>query len=150
MKASDGSIKWTFTGKNWFWAQPVIDNATVYAGCLDGFIYALNPDTGVIVKEFDVKKELDLKSPVAFSSQPVIVDSSIIFADREGVIFAINTDNSQIRVIINLKEKLKKDVTVDGPLTAYKGIIYVHTQDGALQRINAVTGASLSPILLHT
>jgi hypothetical protein len=37
---------------------------------------------------------------------------------------------------------------VDGPLAAYHGIVFVHTQDASLQRINAATGALLPPVPL--
>jgi outer membrane protein assembly factor BamB len=136
LKASDGSLKWKFSGKNFFWAEPVVVNDTIYVGCLDGFIYVLQAATGVKVAE------IDLKNPV--SSKPVIVANSIIFANRKGVVYSLATGTNEIKQLADIKN------TVDGPLTAYGEIVYIHTQDMMLQRINAVSGASLTPISLHT
>jgi outer membrane protein assembly factor BamB len=136
LNASDGTLKWKFSGNNWFWAQPAVWNGVIYAGCLDGFVYALNADTGVEVARFD------LGSPVA--SQPVVVADSVIFANTKGVIYSINTSTNEIKTLTDLKK------TVNGPLTAYGEIVYVHTQDQMLQRINAVTGASLISISLQS
>ncbi len=136
LKASDGTLKWKFTGNNWFWAQPVVWNGVIYAGCLDGFVYALDADTGVEVARFD------LGSPL--SSQPVIVDGSAIFVNRKGVVYSIDTTTNGIRQLADL------DTTVNGHLAAYGEIVYIHTQENTLQRINAVTGALLSPISLSS
>jgi eukaryotic-like serine/threonine-protein kinase len=136
LNASDGAPKWTFTGKNFFWAEPVVYNDMLYVGCLDNFVYVLNPATGAKIAEFD------LGSPV--SSRPVVVADSVIFASGKGVIYSISTATNEIKQLADLKK------TVDGPLTAYGEIVYIHTQDLMLQRVNAVTGALLSPISLKS
>ena len=136
IRSSDGALKWKFTGGNWFWAQPVVWNGVIYAGCLDGFVYALNADTGVEVHRFDLGN--------AVSSQPVIVEGSVIFANRKGVVYSIDTGTNGIRQLADLKK------TVNGPLAANGEIVYIHTEENALQRINAVTGALLSPIYLSS
>jgi outer membrane protein assembly factor BamB len=133
---SDGTLKWKFTGNNWFWAQPAVWNGTIYAGCLDGFVYAFNADTGAKVAEFDLGR------PV--SSQPVIVGDSVIFVNRKGVVFSIDTHTNQIAQLADFKK------TVDGPLTVNGEVVFIHTQDNMLQRINAVTGALLTTISLQS
>jgi outer membrane protein assembly factor BamB len=42
VRVGESEATWKFAGGNWFWAAPVIDEGTVYAGCLDGKIYALD------------------------------------------------------------------------------------------------------------
>ena len=39
---------------------------------------------------------------------------------------------------------------IDGPLTEHEGIVYIHTQDDSLQRINAANGAILGSIFLES
>jgi len=134
--AADGSLRWKFTGENWFWAKPVVYNNTVYAGSLDGKVYALDAESGGKVAEFNPG------SPV--SSSPVLVNSSIIFASQEGVIYAVDTGSNELRRLADIGEK------VYGPLFANEGIIYIHTQDLMLHRVNASTGAELTPILLKS
>jgi outer membrane protein assembly factor BamB len=121
---------------NWFWSQPVVWNGIIYAGCLDGSVYALNTDTGVEVARFDLGN--------AVSSQPVIVDSSVIFVNRKGVVYSINTGTSGIRQLADLEK------TINGPLATNGEIVYIHTEENILQRINVVTGALLSPVSLNS
>ncbi len=130
LNASDGSLKWKFTGSNWFWAEPVVYNDMIYAGCLDGYVYVLKAATGEKVAEIDLTEQI--------SSRPVIVDSSIIFATRKGVVYSLNTGTNEVKQLADIE----KDV--DGPLTAYNGIVYIHTQDKMLQRINASDGSVLT------
>jgi outer membrane protein assembly factor BamB len=134
VSASNGQGKVVITAENWFWAEPVIVNNTIYAGSLDGKVYVLRADTGAKVTT------VDLNSPV--SSRPVIVDNAVIFATRKGVIYSINTVSNQATQLADIK------LEVDGPLTAREGIVYIHTQDLALKRVNTVTGAVLPPISL--
>ena len=134
--ATDGSLRWKFMSENWFWAEPVVYNNTVYTGSLDGKVYALQANSGDQVAEFN------LESPV--SSTPVIVDSAIIFASREGVIYNLDTGSNELRRLADIGEE------VYGPLSASDGIVYVHTQDLTLHRINANTGAVLMSISLKS
>jgi outer membrane protein assembly factor BamB len=136
ISTANGNLKWKFTGKSWFWAEPVVFNDNIYAGCLDGNMYVLKAGTGEKVKAFELESGI--------SSQPVMVDSSIIFATRKGVIYSIDTASQEIKQIADIK------TDVDGPLMAYEGVIYIHTQALELQRINAASGALLRPISLKS
>jgi eukaryotic-like serine/threonine-protein kinase len=145
---NSGTLRWTtpFTGKNWFFSQPAVWNGTIYAGCLDGFVYALNFETGAKVAEFD------LGNPV--SSQPVVVNHNVIFTNSKGVIYSIDAGDTsapgppppatnEIRQLADLKK------TVNGPLTVNGEVVFIHTTDNILERINAVTGALLTPVSLQ-
>lgn len=136
VNAADGSLRWEFMGENWFWAKPVIYDNTIYAGCLDGKVYVLKADTGEKIAE------LDLESPV--SSSPVVVNSSIIFASREGVVYSIDTGLNELKRLAEIDEE------VFGPLSVSEGIIYIHTQDLTLHRVNATTGAVLRSVSLKS
>jgi outer membrane protein assembly factor BamB len=121
---------------NWFWATPVVYDNTIYAPCLDDRVYALSADTGDKVAEFK------LDSPV--SSSPVVVNGTIILASRKGVIYAIDTGRNALKQLAEIEEE------VYGPLCASEGVVYIHTQDLTLHRINADTGAVLRPISLES
>ncbi len=136
VSAVDGSLRWQFMGENWFWANPVVYDSTIYAACLDDRVYALQADTGDKVAEFE------LGSPV--SSSPVVVNSSIILASRKGVIYAIDTGRNELRQLADIEEEIY------GPLCASEGVVYIHTPDLTLHRINATTGAVLRPISLES
>ena len=114
--------------ENWFWAKPVAYNNVIYAPCLDGKVYILDAETGNEV--VDAK---DLESPV--SASPVVVNSSVIFASRQGVIYSLDTDSKALRQLVDIEKE------VYGPLSANEGIVYLHTQDMTLHRMDAETGA---------
>lgn len=133
---ADGSLKWRFMGQNWFWAMPLIHEGALYAGCLDKQVYVLNPASGAEIASFDLGGQV--------ASSPVAVDKYVVFATRKGVVFSIDTVSHQLKQLADYE----KDV--DGPLTAYEGIVYVHTSELALERVNVLTGAILSPISLES
>jgi outer membrane protein assembly factor BamB len=135
LNKSDGSLKWKFSGNNWFWTESVVLNDTLYAACLDGYVYVLKAADGAKVAEFD------LGNPV--SSRPVVVDSSVIFVTRKGAVYSLPAGAGEPGLLTDI------DKAVDGPLTAYNGIVYIHTQDLMLQRVNAVDGSVLSAISLE-
>jgi len=136
LNAFDGSLKWKFMGENWFWAEPVVVNEVIYAPCLDGNVYALKVATGAKLNGYA------LESPV--SSRPVVVDDSVIIATRKGVIYSLATGAGEIVQLADFEQD------IDGPLTAYEGIVFIHTQDISLQRINAINGAILRPVSLKS
>ena len=133
---ADGSLKWKFMGSNWFWAKPVVYGGTVYTGDLEGLVYALRADNGARLAEFD------LKSPAA--SEPVVVGSSVIVASKKGVVYAIDTELMEMKMLADVGGD------VYGPLCASDGIVYIHTPDLTLHRINAITGAVLRTISLES
>lgn len=133
--ATDGSLRWKFMGGNWFWAKAVVYNNIIYAGCLDGKVYALRADSGNKVAEFD------LGSPV--SSSPVVVNSSIIFTSKKGAVYSIDTGSKELKQLADIENE------VYGPLFAREGVIFIHTQDLTIHRVDATTGAILMPISLN-
>ncbi|MFC2011625.1 PQQ-binding-like beta-propeller repeat protein [Chloroflexota bacterium] len=122
-----GNYKWKFSGENWFWAKAIARNGTIYAGCLDGKVYALNADSGSLQKEFD------LEGPI--SSSPVLVDDLLIVVTEEGVVYALDTGSNQKRELVNLEEK------VNAALTAGQGVVYVHTVADTLHEVDVHSGA---------
>ena len=137
LNAADGTLKWKFKAENWFWAKPVIYEGKIYAGCLDGKVYVLDAATGNKLNEFN------LEGPLA--ADPVIHEDNIIFATKEGTIYSINANQNTLRQLAILDEG---KVKVNGPLAISDGVIYIHTQDLTLRRVNADTGAILGNISL--
>jgi eukaryotic-like serine/threonine-protein kinase len=133
----DGSVKWQFGGKNWFWAKPALFNGKLYAACLDHFVYVLDPVTGTAAHE-----AYDMGNPV--SSAPAVVDNFIIFTTREGSMYKIDTTTMDKTPVIDLQ------ATIDGPLMAYKGIIYAHPQAAIMFLIDPVAGKQVGTISLES
>ena len=137
LDAGTGAYKWSFLGGNWFWSKAAFLNGKIYAGNLDGKVYVLDPAVGTLLDTYDLEESL--------AAAPVINGTDIIFATREGAVYTIDTVSRQASLLIAL-EKVK----VNGPLTINDGIVYVHTQDADLRRINAENGAVLSSIDLKS
>ncbi len=139
VNTTDGSLKWKseVEAGSWFWARPVVYNNTVYAPSLDGKVYALDAESGNVVVD-----AIDLQSPI--SSSPIVVNSSIIFASQQGVIYALDTGSKQLKRLADIEEE------VYSPLSSSEGVIYIHTQDQTLHRVNADTGAILMSISLKS
>ncbi len=137
LDAESGNLKWQFAGDNWFWGKAVILDGKIYAGNLDGKVYVLDPANGNLIGEYD------LEGPLAAS--PVIHEEKIIFATSEGSIYSIDTVSGEKRLLATLEE-----IKINGPLAINDGIIYAHTTDVDLRRINADTGAILPPISLKS
>ena len=53
-------------------------------------------------------------------------------------------------LMLGWKEILMKDGEVYGPLAVYQRVVYIHTQDLTLHRVNAENGAVLRPISLES
>jgi outer membrane protein assembly factor BamB len=130
LDAAGGSLKWKFMADSWFWAKPVIYDGVIYAPCLDGKVYILNVGTGS-----EVVAAFDLESPV--SSSPVLVGDKIIVASEEGKVFAVDASSNQLRLLADIEE------TVNTPLCASEGTIYVYTGSQNLYALNAESGAKL-------
>ena len=111
-------------------------NNIVYAGCLDGRVYALDAQNGNKVEEFD------LGSPVA--SSPVLVGKTIFIAAEDGKIYSLDTGNNKIKqlAVIDTKDP------ASAPLAATDEIVYIHTPNLTIHRIDIETGAKLMPIPL--
>ena len=130
---TSGNKKWQFSGENWFWAMPVLHEGRIYAGCMDDRLYVLDAITGNKINE------IDLGSPVP--STPVIIGDKLIVASKEGIVFSVNTASGSLTTLVELDE-----LEILGPLTGYGSIVYIHTQDKKLHRINVENGAVLRDI----
>jgi outer membrane protein assembly factor BamB len=137
LNAADGTLKWKFMGENWFWAKPAIYEGKIYAGCLDDKVYVLDAATG------DKLNEFNLEGPLA--ADPVIYEDNVIFATREGTLYSISATQNALKQLAILDDN---KVQINGPLAINDGIVYIHTQDLILRRVNAETGAILGPISL--
>jgi outer membrane protein assembly factor BamB len=131
----DGSVKWSFSGEGWFWSNPVIYNGRLYAGCLDDNLYVLDADTGAKVTEYT-------EGPVA--APPVVAGNSIIFASRDGKIYKISTESGDIKQLADIEQ------AVDGPLAIEANILFVHTPNLLLHRINIDNGDKLPSVVLSS
>ena len=74
----------------------------------------------------------------------MVVGEFIVFASKDGVVYAVDTGSRGLKQLADIDED------VYGPLCADGMIVYMHTQDLKLHRVNAVTGAVLGTISLES
>ena len=73
----------------------------------------------------------------------MLVDDAIIFASQEGKIFSLDTGSNTVKQLANLETE------INSALCVFDGIIYIHTQDTVLHRVDLNTGAKLTEISLE-
>lgn len=137
---TNGKMVWKFPATdegendphNWFWAKPLISENVLYAPCLDGKIYALNASDGSLVNTFDIGDTI--------SSSPVLVDNILVVASS-------NLAKTTSRVYaIELSDGSRRELTtfttsINAPLYASNGIIYIHTRGDSFYGLNVQNGA---------
>jgi outer membrane protein assembly factor BamB len=122
-------------GENWFWANPVAVDGLIYAPCLDGNVYVIDNSTGEKVDLYT------LESPV--SSSPVMVNENLIMAARDGLVYSLNTETGNLEKVGDVEN------SVFGALTAAGGIVYIHTQDLTIHRLDTNNWSMLSSVSLE-
>ena len=123
---SDGKVRWTFKGGNWFWADPVVKGKIIYATCLDHKIYAIDVQTG---------KELwQYEGDSAFISKPVLSGDFLTAISDSGEIYLLDLNNGA------LKQKISIGYATMAPLYAKDNIIYVHARNDYIYAVDIQTG----------
>lgn len=78
--------RWSFRADNWFWTTPIFVNGVVYAGSLDGNVYAVDIATG----DLAWARPFETDDPVR--SAPVLAGGVIVVADRGGNVYGIDPE----------------------------------------------------------
>jgi outer membrane protein assembly factor BamB len=115
--------------RNWFWATPVIDGGVVYAGCLDGTVYAIEARTGQRLWEFDTE------DPIVTS--PVLMDSLLIVINESGTMYVFDTELADEAVPL---ESISIGADVRSSYCAQGGLVCVRGEDNQLYVVDIDTG----------
>jgi len=140
--SSNGTPVWTSApADNWFWTQGLIAGNSLYAGNLDGNVYAYDVSNG------DLKWHADLGSSIR--SAPVLENGTLLVAARNGFIHGLDPDNGQDKW-----SPINAGGSVLANLIAAPGnAVYATTQPGSktvarLIEIDPTTGTS-SNVITH-
>ena len=127
VSGSAGILKWTFPAGNSFDSSPAIGpDGIVYAGSLDGNIYAMNSDGS---QKWAFPTGASIKSAPAIGS-----DGTVYAGSGDGNLYAINADGSQ-------KWACPTGGGVESsPAIGPDGTIYVGSDDNYLYAIDPSTG----------
>jgi len=144
---------WTFpqdgpAGK-WFWAPPVIKDGIVYAGCLDGKIYAVNATTGKQIWFYATADKNGGSSPIV--SSPVLTDNFLLVANEGGnlYVFDLSGDEGQQGIPSNAVVPIGDTAAkVTSSFCAEDGFAYIRDDNNSLYIVNISTGQVRPPIPL--
>jgi len=116
---------------NWFWAPPVTKGGIVYAGCLNGGLYAVEAKTGENLWEFNAG------SPIVAS--PVLMDNMLIVVDESGTVYVFDLNTELGNEAVPLMT-VSIDAAVKSSFCAQEGLIYIRGDDNQLYVVDIDVG----------
>jgi outer membrane protein assembly factor BamB len=117
---------------NWFWASPIVNEGIVYAGCLDGKLYAIEAETGRKLWEFDAE------SPIV--SSPVLMDNLLIVTDESGTVYVFDLSAELEDEAVPLKA-ISIGADVRSSFYAQEGLVYIRDEDNWIYIVDIDMGA---------
>ncbi len=121
--------RWQIKAANWFWTRPLVADSVVYAGSLDGNVYAVETGSG----KSHWPKPFSAKAPV--HAAPVLTGGRLIVVDGDGHVYALNpTDGSLVAGPLAVGGSVPAD-----PLVLADGNVALVTSGGAVFRIDPAT-----------
>ena len=128
----DGSLGWEFQGEGAFAAVPLIDAGTVYAGCHDGRLYALELTSGKLRWTYDAREQL--------GTHPAMVGGLVVVASLQDTVFAVEAATGAWKW--HHRRDLNEGFTIHGAASvrADGGKVFAAYSDGTVAALDAATG----------
>ncbi len=128
----DGKLAWEFQGKGPFAGEPLIDGGTVYAGCHDGWLYALDLATGALRWKYDAKEQL--------GTRPALVKGLVVVASLQDTVFAVDAASGAWKW--HHRRDLGEGFTIHGAASVQVdgGRVFAAYSDGTVAAIDVVSG----------
>ncbi len=116
-------IVWTFENEAGepFFGTPSAEQDVVYAGCRDGFMYALKRKDGAVIWKYQARDSID--------SSPVITGDSILFGSDDGRVYVLNKKDGSLVWDFEIGEEISSSVAV------LDNMILVGCRDGGVYAI---------------
>lgn len=83
------SVQWKFDAPDAISSTAAITNGSVYVGCEDGALFALNFDDGTLRWKYD--------TGTMIQSSPAVANDTVYFGDDDGVLHAVGTRDGKVR-----------------------------------------------------
>jgi len=135
VKIGSDVLEWRFPEEpagNWFWASPVVNEGIVYAGCLDGTLYAIDAQTREKLWEFESKDQRG--KPSSIVSPPVLIDNLLIAANEAGNVYVIDPETGEGERIKNRENGDKSTINdqIRASFCAHEGLVYIRGEHNRL------------------
>jgi outer membrane protein assembly factor BamB len=125
----DGTLKWTFTTGGPIHSSPAVVNGVVYFGSRDGYLYALDANTGKELWAFETDSWVD--------SSPAVVDGVVYCGSNDGNLYAIDAATGTEIWHFQTRYAVRSSPAVAD------GKVYVGSDDNHLYAVDALTGKEL-------
>lgn len=123
------------------YSSPAIGpDGTVYFGCLDGSLYAVDPDSHSIKWNFSIRPaaladEPDYNGPPYVMGSPTVGANGVVyFGDTSGVLYAVSPQGEEI-----WQMNLAQSNIVAAPVITADGVILVAAYDSTLYAVGEAT-----------
>ena len=145
-----GGVKWAFKTAGPIVASPAIADGIIYIGSLDGYLYAIDQETG--------KEKWKYKSRMPIASSPAVSGGLVYFVSSAGALGAVDAATGKIRWVLPTEYERKFeaknlhglqseeqtipdawDVFMSSPTVA-NGKVYFGSGDGNVYAADAQTG----------
>ena len=128
----DGVIAWEFQAQAPFAATPLIASGTVYAGCHDGKLYALDLATGALRWKYDSREQL--------GTEPKLVNGLVVVASLLDTVFAVDAATGAWKW--HHRRDLHEGFTIQGSAAVVSdgATIFAAYSDGTIAAIEAGNG----------
>jgi outer membrane protein assembly factor BamB len=131
--ATDGTLKWSFKGRNSFWSRPATDGKVIYQTSMDHYLYAIDLVNG------SKKWDLDLGGPAL--GDVVLSDKGIVYTGTLKSDF-LAVDSATHKVVWSKK---LSGSTWAAPLL-YKDNLYIGTDQNKVYILNAADGTEIKVV----
>ncbi len=128
----DGSLLWEFQAGAGFQASPLVTSDTVYAGSLDGRLYARDKATGTERWQYDAKEEM--------GTRPVVAGGLVYVATMQDTVLALDARTGEWKW--HHRREKSDGFTIRGvaePIVS-GGVVYAGFSDGTVAALDALTG----------
>jgi len=123
--------RWRYDLDQLVWSSPAVADGTVYIGCGDGYLYALNAASGSLAWRFETDEGVD--------SAPAVVDDTVYVGSDDGSLYAIGAETGSEQWAFDAGERVEMAPTVaDG--TVYVGTGNISEESGTMFAVDAATG----------
>lgn len=87
--SDDPSLAWTFETGDDIWGSPVVTDGSVYIGSADGYLYALNANTGEEKWRFQTEHRVE--------GSPAVEDGTVYVGSYDQSVYALESATGEIR-----------------------------------------------------
>jgi len=144
-------VKWKFHTHGSIVSSPAVANGTLYVGSHDGYLYALNSDSGALKWKFKTASRVD--------SSPAVDNGLVYFGSYDGYFYAVNANNGRLKwkfktagerrfAGTHLHGSQPLAETMPDPFDTYlsspviwQSAVYFGSGDGNIYSLNARSGA---------